>query len=48
MFLFGGSEKKNSDKKNKEENSDNNLGEAIRNKIVIKNIMIYFIIRHKI
>ena len=39
MFIFGGSEKKNEEKNENNNNNDeqeNNLGKALRNKIVIK------------
>ena len=38
MFIFGGSEKKNEEKNehdNKKDEQENNLGKALRNKIVI-------------
>jgi hypothetical protein len=39
MFIFGGSEKKKEEKnetENKNNEQENNLGKALRNKIVIK------------
>ena len=39
MFIFGGSKKKNEDNNendNKNDGQENNLGKALRNKIVIK------------
>ena len=45
MFIFGGNDKKDTEKneKNKDnENEGNNLGKALRNKIVINDKILFF------
>ena len=42
MFIFGGNDKKDTEKNKDNENEGNNLGKALRNKIVINDKILFF------